>query len=193
MNAGARAHPAVLRYLDALRAGLSELPRAEQDEIVREIELHFGEALAAGREPDEVLRSLGPADALARAYAVELLLNSRPGGAGIGRWFLLLGVLAATGLPALVLVPMLLTMGLVFSLVGAGVWLAGLIAPFAPPQWVIEIDPVMAVLIGPAITLGGILCLTLLVLYARFLVGWIRRTARLAPPARLTQPPPNAV
>jgi uncharacterized membrane protein len=192
MNAGAQAHPAVLRYLDALRAGLSELPRPERDEIVREIELHFGDAIAAGREPDEVLRSLGPADALARAYAVELLLNSRPGGQGIGRWFLLLGVLAATGLPALVLVPMLLTMGLVFTLVGAFVWLAGLIAPFAPPQWVIEVDPVLAVLIGPAITLGGIVCLALLVLYARFLVGWIRRTSRLAQPARLTQPP-NAV
>ena len=180
MNALAQTHPAVLRYLDALRAGLSDLPRAEQDEIVREIELHFEEATSAGREVGEVLRSLGPADALARAYSVELILNARHGGRGLKRWFLLLSVLAATGLPALVLVPMLLTMGLVFLLVGVFVWLAGLIAPFAPPQWVIEVDPVLAVLIGPAITLGGILCLTLLVLYARFLVDWIRRTARLA-------------
>ena len=106
-------HPAVERYLAALRAGLGELSAAEREEIAHEIQAHVAEARAAGRGVDEALRSLGPADALARAYAVELLLNRRPGPPGLGRWFRLLVVLAATGLPSLVLIPMLLTVGLV--------------------------------------------------------------------------------
>jgi len=170
-------HPAIARYLDALRAGVRELPASDQDEIVREIETHLGDARAAGRSVDDVLRALGPAGTLARAYAVELLLNPRAGRPGPKQLFLLLGVLAATGATSFIVVPLLLTLGIVFLLVGLVVWGAGVVAPFAPPHWVIEMDPILAVLVGPAFAVLGLLCLGTLFLYARFLVGWIRRTA----------------
>lgn len=55
---------------------------------------HIAEATDAGGSLDVVLGSLGPADALGRAYAVELLLhpqNDRPRHAA-DRWFRLVGL-----------------------------------------------------------------------------------------------------
>lgn len=168
-------HPVVERYLGALRAGLADVPAGERGDIVSEIEAHIGEALAAGRDPADVLGALGPADRLARAYAIEAALNRRQ---GPGRWLLVLGVVAAAGLPSIVLVPLLLSLGLALTFAGLVVWVAGLFAPFAPPDWVLEVDPLIAVAIGPPLALAGLACLAVLWLYARFLVAAVRRAAR---------------
>ena len=109
-------HPVVHRYLEALRRGLDGLPAAERDEIVAEIREHVAQGLASGRQVDDVIASLGPADRLARAYALEAAL--------------------------------------------------------------IEMDPLIAVTIGPAIALAGVGSLVVLWLYARFLIRVVRRAAR---------------
>ena len=68
-------HPVVERYLTRFDAAISEFEFAEREEVTREIRNHIAEAQAAGRALDAVLQALGPADVLARAYAVELALN----------------------------------------------------------------------------------------------------------------------
>ena len=68
-------HPVVERYLTRFEAAINEFDFPEQEEIAREIRNHIAEAHAAGEALDAVLQTLGPADVLARAYAVELALN----------------------------------------------------------------------------------------------------------------------
>ena len=68
-------HPVVERYLTRFDAAISEFEFEEREEVTHEIRSHIAEAQAAGRALDAVLQTLGPADVLARAYAVELALN----------------------------------------------------------------------------------------------------------------------
>ena len=46
-------------------------------DIVAEIRQHIADAQAAGRTLDDILNALGPVDALARAYALELAISPR--------------------------------------------------------------------------------------------------------------------
>ncbi len=70
-------HPVVERYLTCLESAINEYELAERQEITDEIRNHIAEATAAGQGLAAVLETLGPADVLARAYAVELGLNPR--------------------------------------------------------------------------------------------------------------------
>ena len=71
-------HPVVERYLTHFEVSINQFDFPERDEITNEIRNHIAEAHAAGTELDVVLKTLGPADVLARAYAVELTLNPDP-------------------------------------------------------------------------------------------------------------------
>ena len=71
-------HPVIDRYLGSFAAAFDEFEASDRDEIVQELRNHIMEARASGTNLDSVLEALGPADALARAYAVELALNPRP-------------------------------------------------------------------------------------------------------------------
>ena len=68
-------HPVVDRYLTRFEASINEFDFPEREEITQEIRNHIAEAQAAGTALDSVLQTLGPADVLARAYAVELALH----------------------------------------------------------------------------------------------------------------------
>src|SRR5262245_18006888 len=70
-----REHPVVARYMATFGAAIKALDTGERAAIEQEIRSHIAEATAAGRPLDDVLEALGPAEALARAYAVELLMN----------------------------------------------------------------------------------------------------------------------
>ena len=70
-------HPVVERYLTCLESAINEYEFPERQEITDEIRNHIAEATAAGQGLAAVLETLGPADVLARAYAVELGLNPR--------------------------------------------------------------------------------------------------------------------
>jgi hypothetical protein len=70
-------HPVVARYMASFEASIAALDPGERLAIAQEIRNHIAEATAAGKPLDDVLRSLGPAETLARAYVVELLMNPR--------------------------------------------------------------------------------------------------------------------
>jgi F-type H+-transporting ATPase subunit beta len=63
------------RYLDELRRQLVHLPPAERDDAVKEIGSHIADARAAGMPLAAIMARLGPAHALARAYAADYLLS----------------------------------------------------------------------------------------------------------------------
>ena len=67
-----RQHPVVERYMTHLERAIAGLDPVERGEVLQEIHNHIAEATADGRPLDLVLESLGPADALGRAYVVEL-------------------------------------------------------------------------------------------------------------------------
>lgn len=100
----------------------------ERDEVLSDIRSHIAEATAAGSQLDHVLTSLGPADQLARAYAVELLLNpavGRPEMSVFQRFFALASFLALTSIPTLIIVTTFGAIGASLLCSGAVVFLAG--------------------------------------------------------------------
>lgn len=73
-------NPMIESYFAALETQLSDLPRANRDDVVRELRAHVLDRLeprAAVSDDDcrTVLRALGAPDEIARQYRLELLLN----------------------------------------------------------------------------------------------------------------------
>jgi hypothetical protein len=63
--------PPVERYLDRVRAGLRGIPRADADDILRELRAHIEERRELDPNPAAALSSLGDPDELARQYRDE--------------------------------------------------------------------------------------------------------------------------
>lgn len=181
------AHPLVDRYLSHLRAGLAAMPVADRDEVERDIRSHIAEAAAAGTPLETVLTNLGPADALARAYTVELLLDgSRAKAAGLS-WFqrllALAGLLALTSIPTIVVVAVLGSIGVSFAFSGIAVLAAGIadaagLTRVFGLDLVLGIHPVWAVVLGPIMTVVGVGCLVGLYYYLRWLAQTLSRVQR---------------
>ena len=180
-------HPLVDRYLTHLREGLAAMPTTDREEVERDIRSHIAEAMAAGTPLDTVLTHLGPADALARAYTVELLLDgSRSKAAGLS-WFqrllALAGLLVLTSIPTIVVVAVLGSIGISFTLSGFAVLAAGLANAAGLTQvfgydLVLGIHAVWAVVLGPLMTVAGIACLIGLYYYLRWLAQTLIRVQR---------------
>jgi uncharacterized membrane protein len=173
-------HPLVERYLARLRDGLSVAPAPERDEVLNDIRSHVAEAVAAGTPLDQVLTSLGPADQLARAYRVELLLNPTRGRKHMfmfQRFLSLASIVAVTSIPTLVIVTVLsaVTISLLFS--GAVVFLAGLLNGLGGtlPLSGVEGHRMLAVATGLLLLLVGASSLWALYQYLRWLAGVLRR------------------
>lgn len=175
------APPLVERYLAKLDSGLQGLPAPERAEVVGEIRNHIAEATAAGQPIDAVLASLGPAEDLARGYAVELLLNrpaaTSPGMTRLRRFFMLTGLIAIGSVPTFVVVVVLGSIGLTFIAAGLVVFCAGILAStgWLPNNVSMDVAPWIAVLIGPAMSLLGVAALAGLVAYVRFTARLVRR------------------
>lgn len=172
-------HPVVERYVTALEARLKDLPEADRREVVQDIRSHLAEAAAAGASLDAALQKLGPADELARAYAVEALINPRrakTGGSRLSRFLKIAGLVVIGSIPTLVIVVTLGAVGLSFSAAGLAVLTAGIVATVAElPPWIqMDIPPVFAILLGPVMTAFGILALVGLTLYIRFVAHAVR-------------------
>jgi len=180
-------HPLVDRYLTHLREGLAAMPAADREEVERDIRSHIAEAMAAGTPIDTVLTHLGPADALARAYTMELLLDgSRSTAAGLS-WFqrllALAGLLVLTSIPTIVVVAVLGSVGISFTLSGVAVLAAGLadaagLTRVFGYDLVLGIHAVWAVVLGPLMTVAGIACLIGLFYYLRWLAQTLIRVQR---------------
>ena len=181
-------HPLVVRYLSRLEDGLKVIPDDDREEVVRDIRSHIAEATAAGTPLESVLTTLGPAEALARAYAVELVLNPAPGRppmTGVQRFFTLAGVLALSSIPTLVIVVTLGAIGISFVTSGLAVFGAGVIdalgisLPFIETP-VSDVHPSVTIAIGPILFILGILSIWALSKY----LGWLARRVSAALPGR---------
>lgn len=181
-------HPLVERYLSRLQEGLTLMTPADREEVVRDIRSHIAEATAAGTPLESVLTTLGPAEGLARAYAVELVLNPAPGRppmSAFQRFFALAGILALTSIPTLVIVVTLGAVGISFVASGLAVFAAGIIdllgisLPFVEDP-ITDVHPAVAVAIGPVLVVLGAAALTGLSKYLR----WLARTVSAALPSR---------
>jgi uncharacterized membrane protein len=173
-------HPLVERYLRALDAALTDLAPTERTEVVAEIRQHIADATAAGKPIDVVLQSLGPVEALARAYQLELLVTPRataPRQPRSDRWLKILGLIAIGSLPTFVIVVTLGTLGLSLSLSGLAVIIAGAADSVgALPSWVnMDVEPWVGIVLGVVITLVGVLCSIGTVAYVKFVVRLVRR------------------
>ena len=109
-------HPVVERYLTHLEAAIAALDPADRGEVLQEIRNHIAEAAAAGKPIDAVLGALGPADALGRAYAIELLLHPPKdrGRPASERWLRIVGLIVVLSIPTLVAVTVLGSVGITF-------------------------------------------------------------------------------
>ena len=181
-------HPLVERYVARLSEGLAGLTPSDRAEVLDEIRQHVAEAVAAGRPIDTVLDGLGPADTLARAYAVELAINPRREQAG-GRtrnFLAVAGLLALTSIPTLVITVTLFSIGISFIISGVAVFVAGIMGiAGALPSWVhMDVSPHLAIAVGPPLFVLGVVAIIGLVWYVR----WLGRTVRQVLPSRRQAP-----
>jgi len=171
-------NPVTARYLRRFGESLPSLPEGERAEIVREIEEHIADAEAAGRPLDQVLTSLGPADTLARAYAVEMALNAPSGRLGVvDRALTVIGLIAVASLPSLIVCTVLFAVGAALASAGLAVAGAGAVAMVRPdllPD--LQVAPWVCLVVGPLMSAAGGLVLAVLFLYVRFLVRLTART-----------------
>ena len=183
-------HPVIERYMTHLETAIGGLDPADRREVLQEIRNHIAEATAAGKSLDVVLESLGPADALGRAYAVELLLhpqNDRPRHAA-ERWFRLVGLVVVLSIPTLVAVSTLASVGISFVAGGLFAFVIGVLEAIGVFPWpdLSDVPPVVAIFLGPAMVLVGAVALVALKFYLRFVVR-AGRTA-LAPVRAVNRP-----
>ena len=173
-------HPVVDRYLAQLTENLPTLSASDRQEILHDIRSHLAEATARGRSLESTLETLGPADALARAYSVELMLNPRrPMSSPVAYRFKVAGLIAAGSLPTLLVVVLL-------GGVGGALVLAGLVAAVVGvadalgdlPSWVQTsgMAPVIVLSIGAAMMLVGLMGLFALRRFMRFVAATWRAT-----------------
>lgn len=151
-------HPVVARYMATFGAAMMGIDAAERAAIEQEIRSHIAEATAAGKPLEDVLEALGPAEALARAYAVELLMNPRNTRIRSVVAFLKLAATVVVASFATLIVATILgsvgitftASGLAFIMVGmletSGIHLPGVELNGVPPGWVVASGPLMIVI-----------------------------------------------
>lgn len=181
-------HPVVARYLRHFEESLKEFDFPGQQEVAHEIRNHIAEACASGRSLDAVLQSLGPADELARAYAVELLLNRRMSRRmhTLNGFLKVAGLVAATSLATFLIVGMLGTVGIGFVASGAAIVTIGVLEQAGVHLPGVEMNgvaPVWAILLGLAVLVIGVVSLLGLRLYIRFVMRTLKRFRPVPQPA----------
>jgi uncharacterized membrane protein len=184
-------NPLIERYMTSFEAALQRHDLSEWREIGADLRSHIGEAHGSGKPLDQVLEALGPADVLARAYAVELKMNPRADNRGkiIGRVLGVLGILAASGLVSFFVVAGLgaIAVGLIGS--GVGIFVIGALEAMGvhlPDVQLAGIHPLAVMAIGPALILVGLAAAWALWLYVRALIKMLRRTLPRAWTPRVT-------
>jgi uncharacterized membrane protein len=172
-------HPVVARYMATLGASIKGIDAEERAAIEQEIRSHIAEATAAGRPLEDVLTSLGPSEALARAYAAELLMNPRDRRLTSVVAFLKLAAIVVVGsFATLIVVTILGSVGITFTASGVVVFAIGLLEASdihlpgvqlsgIPPEWVIVLGlPIFAI---------GVAAFVLLTKYTRFVGRAMRK------------------
>ena len=177
-------NPIVSQYIAALDSGLRGLNENERAEVVRDIRSHISEAVTAGQPLERVLSSLGSAEALSRAYSVELLMKKPSAFKAPGnRALRIAGLILLGGIPTIVAFAVLGVVGVTFSFTGVVLFLAGQAAlADALPWWVsMDADPRLVVFLGPLMSVVGLALLGGLWLYWRMATAVV---TRVLPPKR---------
>ena len=172
-------HPLVERYVTRLETELRSLACPESQDILDEIRNHIAEASAVGRPLDATLEALGPADVLARAYAVELALNPRGRRVrAFTKFIRVAGLVAVTSFGALIVVGGLGLVGIGFSASGLVMLVIGVLESadvHLPGVQMNGVSPVWAIALGPVVIFLGLATLAAVRAYIRFTVGTWRR------------------
>ena len=126
-------------FLEQLRRGLSGMPQAAIDDIVADYDMHFTDALAAGRNEADVAEALGNPARLARELRAEAGMksweaNKSPSSATAA----IFGILGLGALDILILLPLLSSIAgtlIGFFAAAIGLFIAGgvifAVLPFA--------------------------------------------------------------
>ena len=172
-------------YMRQFETALRRYALKQQSEIASDLRSHIQEAIDYGKTPDETLNALGAPEALARAYAVELLVDAprdqRPSGAW--RALKLIGLVAAGGIVTYVVVVSLGAISLSFMASGLLLFGVGLIEAAGihlPHVQLANLPPLAVAAMGPLCFAIGYGAGALLWRYVRFLV----RTVRAALPRK---------
>jgi uncharacterized membrane protein len=170
-------NPIITRYLANLDANLKGLNDTDRTEAVRDIRSHISEATAQGAPLDRVLESLGSPPVLARAYSVELLMKKPSGQSPPNRALRLAGLIILGSVPTFVIVVVLGVVGVVFSITGVALFAAGQAALADNlPWWItMDADPRLATIIGPFMSVIGLMCLFGLGLYLKLAAKVVTR------------------
>jgi uncharacterized membrane protein len=173
-------HPVIERYLTRLNESLLTLPPADRQEILHDIRGHLVEATAGARSLESTLEALGPADALGRAYTVELMLNPRrPMSSRAAYRLKVAGLIAAGSLPTLFVVLLLGGVGGTLVLGGFVAAVAGVVDAFGElPPWIETsgMAPAILLSIGVAMVLVGLMGILMLRRFVRFVATMWRAT-----------------
>lgn len=173
------ANPVVDRYMHAFADALARFDCPDHSEIVHDLRGHIDEAQAMGKPLDAVLQSIGPAETLARAYAVELALNPRSARwlGSFGKGLQLLGIVAAGSIVTLVVVGTLGSVGVGFTISGLMLFTIGLLEAAGVHLPFVQMggmSPLLVTAIGPLLFVVGAVSLALLSSYIRALVRGLR-------------------
>ena len=173
-------HPVVDRYLARLNENLSTLSASDRQEILHDIRSHLAEATAGGRSLENILETLGPAESLASAYSVELMLNPRrPMSSRAAYRLKVAGLIAAGSLPALVVVILLGGVGGTLVLAGLVAAAAGVADAFGDLPWWVQTSgmaPATVVALGGVLMLVGLTGIFTLRRFLRFVAATWRAT-----------------
>ncbi|MEO8361465.1 MAG: hypothetical protein ABI672_15640 [Vicinamibacteria bacterium] len=179
-------NPVVTRYLRNLDAGLSGLNETDRAEAVRDIEHHITDALAAGEPLDRVLTALGSSESLARAYSLELLLK-KPAAFTVrhNRTLRLIGLVLVGGLPTLI-AGILGLVGVILSATGVILFFAAraALSDTLPAFLTMDADPHLVMIVGPMLSVVGLLALGGLWLYFHLAT---KVAMRVLPPKTVTR------
>jgi len=171
--------------MTALSEAIRACEATDREEIVREIRNHIAEATAAGKPLSVVLESLGSADALARAYAVELVLHPKASSPlnRVTRFATTAALVALGSVTTILVVGALASLGVGLVASGLAMFVIGLLEAggiHLPGVETAGLAPVWIVSLGPVVFGAGLASLVGLRVYVRFLV----RTLRTALPGR---------
>jgi uncharacterized membrane protein len=184
-------HPAVDRYMARFQTALRRYHLPDEAEIAADLRGHIAEALAYGKPAESVVESLGPADGLARAYAVELLMGapnreSRESRAELGgvsfairRLLIIFGIVAAGGFATAIVALSLGGISLVVALMGPTMLVLG-VAELAgapvPGSSLGPFSPLAAIVLSPVPFAIGCAGLWAFWRYIRFLARLLVKT-----------------
>jgi uncharacterized membrane protein len=173
--------------LGEFRSALQLYRVPQSEEIVFDVKNHISEAMGSGKSPADVIAALGLPDVLARAYAMELLLNPPKDSRATAtvRLLKILSLVIAGGFLSLCITLTLAVLGLTLIASGPALVAGGVLQSMGEhPSWINmgPLSPLAVISIGPVVSIAG--CGVCLILW-RYAQMTARTLRKLLPASRL--------